>query len=287
MNRYALMIPAMFALAFAAAGFAQQGALTAEKLAENIYLVKGGLANTGFIVGEKGVAAIDAQMTAASAQQMIEEIKKITPKPLTTLILTHSDADHVNGTAGFPRGIEVVAGAGAKKEMEEAFKAPDAQALQPYLPTKTFSDKMDLDLGTERIRLIHFGPAHTSGDIVVFIPARKLAFVGDLFFAGRDPLIHRSKGGTSEGVIRTLQALLDLEAERYVPGHGAVATKPDIERSLKDLQEKKAKVSAMVREGKSLDDVKQAFGISTAPAKPGGMSFPSLVEVMYLELSGK
>jgi hypothetical protein len=56
---------------------------------------------------------------------------------------------------------------------------------------------------------------------------------------------------------------------------------------MKSLQEKQEKIKALIKEGKSLDEVKTAFGISTAPAKPGGMSFPSLVEVIYLELSGK
>jgi glyoxylase-like metal-dependent hydrolase (beta-lactamase superfamily II) len=146
---------------------------------------------------------------------------------------------------------------------------------------------MDLDLGTERIQLLHFGPAHTSGDAVIFFPARKLAFVGDLVFIGRDPLIHRFKGGASTGLIKTLKALLELNADKYVPGHGGIVGKSDIETEMKGLQEKQDKVRSLIKQGKSLDEVKTAFGIPTSPAKPGGMSFPSLVEVMYLELSGK
>lgn len=114
----------MMALGFGAAwlvmspGFSQQqSALTAEKIAGNIYIVKGGVANTGFVVGEKAVAAIDAEMTADSATQMIEQIRKVTSLPLTTLILTHSDGDHVNGLAGFPQGLE---------EVKTAFGIPPA-----------------------------------------------------------------------------------------------------------------------------------------------------------------
>lgn len=281
-------LPALCILMAFAAGFSQQpSALTAEKITENIYLVKGGLANTGFVVGEKEVAAIDAEMTADQAKKMIEEIQKVTPKPLTKIILTHSDGDHVNGLSGFPKGIEIISSRVAKKEMEDAVKAPNAQALQPYLPTRTFEDKLEIDLGTERIQLIHYGPAHTSGDAVVFFPARKLVFVGDLVFIGRDPLIHRSKGGTSTGLIKNLQALAVLDADRYVPGHGTIIAKSDVEGALKSLQDKQEKVRALIREGKTLAEVKQAFGLPDAPAKPGGMSFPSVVEVMYQELSGK
>jgi cyclase len=278
----------LFGLMALGIGFSQQpSAITAEKISDNIYIVKGGLANTGFVVGEREVAAIDAEMTADQAQKMIEEIRKVTPKPLTKIILTHSDGDHVNGLVGFPKGLEIISNVQAKNEMAEAAKGPMGQGLQDYLPTRTFTDKMDLDLAPERIQLLHFGPAHTSGDIVVFFPAKKLAFVGDLVFIGRDPLIHRAKGGSSTGLIKTLQALLDLDADKYIPGHGDVATKSDIEGEMKSLQEKQAKIKSLIQQGKSLDEVKEAFGIPTASAKPGGMRFPSLVEVMYLELSGK
>lgn len=270
-------------------GYSQQqsAVLTAEKVADNIYVVKGGVANTGFVVGEKEVVAIDAEMTAASAKQMIDEIKKVTANPLTKLILTHSDGDHVNGLAGFPKGLEIISSIQARSEMEEAFKAPNAQGLQEFLPTKTFTDKLDMVIAPERVQLIHLGQAHTSGDIVVFFPDRKLAFVGDLVFIGRDPLIHRQKGGTSAGLIKALKAILDLNAEKLIPGHGNVLGRGEAESVLKSLQEKQDKVRLLVKEGKSLDDVKTSFGIAAAPAKPGGFSFPSIVEVIYLELSAK
>ncbi len=283
-----LALGVMLGLMALSIGFSQQpSVITSEKIADNIYIVKGGLANTGFVIGEKEVAAIDAEMTADQAHKMIEEIRKATPKPLTKIILTHSDGDHVNGLVGFPKGLEIISNVQAKNEMAEAAKGPMGQGLQDYLPTRTFTDKMDLQIVPERIQLFHFGPAHTSGDVVVFFPAKKLAFVGDLVFIGRDPLIHRVKGGTSTGLIKTLKALLELNADKYVPGHGNLVTKSDIEAEMKGLQEKQEKIRSLIREGKSLDEVKTAFGIPTAPAKPGGMNFPSLVEVMYLELSGK
>jgi len=279
----------LFALMALNPGFSQQpsAAMTAEKLADNVYLVKGGVANTGFVIGEKEVAVIDAQMTADAARKMIDEIKKVTSKPLTKIILTHSDGDHVNGLAGFPQGLEIVSHVQAKNEMADAFKAPNAQALQPYLPTRTFTDKMNLDISPERVQLLHFSPAHTSGDSVGFLPDRKVAFVGDLVFLGRDPLIHRQKGGNSAGLIKNLKAILDLDADKYISGHNDPLSKSDVESAMKSLQEKQDRVRSLVQAGKSLEDVKKEFGISTAPAKPGGFSFPSLVEVMYLELTAK
>ncbi len=269
------------------AGFSQQPQpMTVEKVNGNIYVVKGGSgANTGFFVGEKEVLAIDSKMTPEASRQMIEEIKKVTPNPVTRLVITHSDGDHVNGLGGFPQGLEIIAHTQTKKDMEEAFKAPNFQPLQPYLPNKTFTESMDLRVGTERIQLLHFGPAHTSGDVVVFFPAEKVAFVGDLVFVGRDPLIHRQKGGNSLGLVKSLKALLALDADRYVAGHTEVLSKSEIEAELRDLEGRQAKIRAMVQEGKSLDDVKKAFGVMDRAGAPGGRRFSSLAEVIYLELT--
>ncbi len=269
-------------------GFAQQtSAIKAEPIADNVFMITGGIANAGFIIGDKEVLAIDAGMTADDAAKMLDTIKKTTEKPLTKLVLTHSDGDHINGIGGFPKGLEIYASEGARKEMAEAFEAPQLQGLKAYLPTQTFSEKMEIDLGSERIRLLHFGPAHTSGDTVLFLPEPKIAFIGDLVFLGRDPLIHRQKGGTSLGLIQSLQAILELDADRYVAGHNAILSRSDVEKALKNIQDKVSKVQSLVQDGKSLDETKKAFGIEESPAKAGGFSFPSLVEVIYLELAGK
>lgn len=266
--------------------FAQQPAeLKTERIEDNVYMITGGLANNGFIVGDNDVLVIDAGMTAGDAANILDAIKKATDKPLKKMALTHSDGDHINGIGGFPKGLEIYSSEGTKKEMESAFEAPDMQRLKEYLPTRTFTDKMDIELGTERIRLLHFGPAHTSGDTVVFLPERKTAFVGDLVFLGRDPLIHRNKGGTCLGLVHTLKEILKLDAEKFIPGHNDVLSRGDIESLLKNVEEKLAKVRSLVKEGKSLQETKSAFGIEDPPAKAGGLRFPSLVEVIYLELS--
>jgi cyclase len=275
-----------FAVAGMQGGFSQQPqAMTVEKVTGNIYLVKGGSgANTGFFVGEKEVLVIDAKMSSDAAKHMVDEIKGLTPNPITRVILTHSDGDHVNGLGGFPQGLEIIAHAATKTDMEEAFKAPNFVALQPYLPNRTFTEgKMELKSGAERIELLHFGPAHTSGDIVVFFPAEKVAFAGDLVFVGRDPLIHRQKGGTARGLVKTLNALAGLEADKYVAGHTEILSKGDIAGEKKSIEEKQAKIRSLIAEGKSLAEVKMAFGVEERNAAPGARRFMSLVEVIYLE----
>jgi cyclase len=173
--------------------------MSVEKVKGNIFQVKGGAgANTGFFVADKEVIVIDAKMTEESAEQMINEIKKVTSNPITKIIITHSDGDHVNGLVGFPSGLDIISHINTRDDMAKAFKSDTQRA---FLPTMTFSDRLNIFLksgaNSASVDLLYFGPAHTSGDAVVVFPAEKVAFIGDLLFLGRDPLIHRAKNGTS------------------------------------------------------------------------------------------
>ena len=265
----------------------QAAAVTAQLVKGNLYWIKGGNgANTAFYIGANSVIIIDAKMTADAAKQMIAEISKVTDKPIKMIIITHSDGDHVNGLIGFSMGLEIVASANCKSEMEEAFKDEKMAAFRAFLPNRTYPSLTTLTLGEPPVQLMHFGAAHTSGDTTVVFPAERVAFVGDLAFVGRDPLIHRQKGGTSIGYIATLKKLLDLPVDTFLSGHADPLTKNDLKTLLGALEEKMAKVEALVKEGKTLDEVKAAFGI--APAAAGQPSrWPSLVEVIYLDLTEK
>lgn len=266
----------------------QAAPIAVQPIKGGIHLVKGGSgANTAFVVGEKSVCVIDAKMTADSAKAMIAEIGKVTPKPITHIVITHSDGDHINGLAGFPTGLTIVASENTAREMAEAFKDERYAPLRAYLPNLTHSPgrKVTLDNGFPRIDLLHFGAAHTSGDTILYFPAEKVAFVGDLAFVGRDPLIHRQKGGTSTGYIATLKKMLELDVDTYLSGHADPLTKAELKPVLASLEEKTAKVQAMVKAGNSIEDVRKAFGIA-APAA-GAAQRPSLIEVIYLDLTEK
>ena len=259
--------------------------IKAHQVKGNIYEVKGGRgANTGFFIGEKEVMVIDAKMTEESAKQMIAEVKKLTTNPIKYVILTHSDGDHVNGLVGFPQDIIVVAHHQARKDMDQAFKDPEQRF---YLPSLTFSEKLKLYSGEEAIKLFHFGPAHTSGDVVVYFPDEKVAFLGDLLFLGRDPLIHRHKNGSSFGLVKTLKNVLKLDADTFVHGHGDIASRSDVEDVIKSLEEKQTKIKAFIEEGKSLEEIKKIFNVEDRPPQPGRRRRPILIEIIYLELIEK
>jgi cyclase len=287
---FKLIFLTVFILFFSLASFitAQQqepAPVKATPVKGNIYEVEGGRgANTGFFIGEKEVLVIDAKMTEESAKQMIAEIKKLTSNPIKYVILTHSDGDHVNGLVGFPPDVIVVAHDQAAKDMDHAFK--DAK-LRSYLPEVTFSKKMKLHLGDKTVELFHFGPAHTSGDVVVFFPEEKVAFIGDLLFLGRDPLIHRHKNGNSFGLVKNLKSILKLGAETFVHGHGPIASPSDLEGVIKSLEEKQIKIKALIEQGKSLEEIKKIFKVEDRPPRADRPRRPGLIETIYLELTEK
>ena len=279
-----LLLVAISGLAWSQGPPQQAPTLSIEKVKGNIYLVSGGSgANAGFFVGEKEVFLIDVKMSPDSARQMFDGINKLSSLPVTTIILTHSDGDHVNGFPGVPKGLKIIAHEQCLRELEKA--AEEQPFLKDYLPNQTFSSEKILSSGAAVIDLRNYGPAHTSGDTVVYLPGGNVAFVGDLAFIGRDPLIHRRKNGNSFGLVKTLKAILDHkpEIETFVPGHGGLLTRTDIDGLIKSIEEKQSQIKVMAAESRTLDEVKKAFGVTDPPA--GGMRFPSLAEVIYQELT--
>jgi glyoxylase-like metal-dependent hydrolase (beta-lactamase superfamily II) len=259
-------------------------------LKPNVYWVEGGGGNSGVIVGDKGVIVIDAKTTPAGGKELLDDIAKITPKPVTTVILTHSDGDHVNGLAAFPAGITIIAHENCKKEMEAALAAGGRGAPPAgHLPTEVVSkNKQDLKIDGVKIEVLHWAPAHTTGDLVVDLPAEKIVFTGDIIATQlADPLIHLAKNGSSEGWITTAKGIAGLNADQFVPGHGDVQTKAAIQKRLAVAAAKRAKIKDLVAQGKSLEEIKTAVGDPPAAPGRGGPAFASFTEVVYQELTKK
>lgn len=255
----------------------------------NLYWVQGGVgSNDGFIVGNKGVVLIDTKTTVDSEKGVIAEIAKVTPKAVDTVIITHSDGDHVNGLAAFPPGLTIIAQENCKKEMEASASSRNP-APQDRLPTKTYDKTDKLTIDGVRIRLYHWAPGHTSGDTIVYLPDQKIVFGGDLLVTNRpDTTIHMEKNGTAAGWIENAKGMIGLNADTYLTGHGEVMTKADVQKKLDFIQDKYNKIKAMVAQGKSLDEIKTSFGEPTAPAPPNANGTPAaatMTEVIYKEVS--
>jgi cyclase len=257
----------------------------------NVYWATGGAgSNDGIIVGTNGVFLVDTKTTVASEKDVIAEVTKITSKPITAAIVTHSDGDHVNGLAALPDGVTVYAQENCKKEMEASASSPNP-APQNRLPSKTYDKTDRLTIDGVHVILYHWAPGHTSGDTVIYLPDQKVVFSGDLLVTNRpDTGIHPEKHGSAAGWILNAKGMLGLDADTYLTGHGDMMTKADVQKKLDLIQGKYDQIKTMVAQGKSLDEIKTSFGESTAAPKPGPngqLPAATLTEVIYTEVSKK
>ncbi len=261
------------------------------QLAPGDYLVSGPISNAGFIIGDDGVIAIDAQIFVPAAKAELAEIAKLTTKPVNVMILTHSDPDHINGLPAFPRGMAIYAQDNAKAEIEGVIADPNSNGLPPppeirnYVPTHTVQHREDLVIDGVRLVLIHTAPAHTDGDLIVYLPASRLVYAGDLLTPaiGPYPGIHLNKHGSSLGWIASVKAMLSLDADLFVSGHGAPLTRDEVKARLATAIQRRAEIKAMVEQGKSLAEIKLA--LHDAPLPGVAARFPTFIETTYQELA--
>jgi cyclase len=188
-----------------------------------------GLNNTGFIAGNRGVAVIDTCFTEARTRAFIDAIGGVTDRPVQTLVNTHHHGDHTYGNYLFPQAAivghrlcrqEVLAGGvPAAERPSPLFPSVHWGDLQVSPPFLTFDENLTLHVDDLAVELIFVGPAHTTNDVVAWIPERKLLFTGDVVFNGGTPFVIM---GSVAGSLQALDRLRQLGAERIVPGHGAV-----------------------------------------------------------------
>jgi glyoxylase-like metal-dependent hydrolase (beta-lactamase superfamily II) len=245
--------------------------LVVHQLKPNVYWVEGAGGNSGVIVGKKGVIVVDAKTSAAGATELIADIAKITPKPVTTIFLTHSDGDHVNGLQSFPKGLTIIAHENGKTEMQAAPNAAAGGALADYMPTRTVKkNKEDMTIDGVHLRTYHFAPAHTSGDLMIYLPGDKIMFTGDVVATQSPyPLIHLEKNGTTDGWITTLNGIIATDAVTFVPGHGDVQTKADLQKRVADTTARRDQIKALAAQ-KSLNEIRVALNEAPPAARGGG-----------------
>jgi len=288
-NRLAGLFATVTAVAFfgtLASAQAPFPPVTVKKLKDNVYVAEGGGGTSTIVIGQNSVIVVDGKNREPDGKQLFEEVGKLTNKPIRTVIFTHSDPDHVRGLTGFPKGMHltIIAHENDKKEIEEDLaKGGQQSPPREYLPNKIVTqERENMTIEGVKMTLIHVANAHTSGDLAVYFPDYKLIASGDLLADG-DPGIHLFKNGSSEGWIKFVSALVDLDADTYVRGHAAVGTREQARQALANAIAKRGKIADLVKQGKSLDEIKQALG---EPVKAAGR-FETFTETTYQELTKK
>lgn len=189
----------------------------------------GGIANIGFVVGEKCVAVIDSGGTKLLGDALRQAVKARTDKPICYVINSHVHPDHIFGNAAFASDQPGFVGH-HKLPAAMATRGPVyLNALERNLgavavgstvvpPTLVVRDRLDLDLGGRTLELRAWPTAHTDNDLTVYDPKSGTLWTGDLLFVGHVPVVD----GSIRGWLRVIAEMKALPAERVVAGHGLI-----------------------------------------------------------------
>ena len=204
-------------------------AIRMEKVKDSLYVVTGGRAsgenggisgNTTVFIADSGVVLVDTKYPGYG-KAILDQVKSVTNKPVTMIINTHTHGDHTGSNNQFARTVDFVAQENTKANMSrmEDFKGENAA----FLPKKTFTDKMSLLSGKDRIDLYYFGAGHTNGDAVIVFPALRAAVMGDLFARKWAPGIDAGNGGSVLAFPQTLaKAVAALKGnDTFITGHSS------------------------------------------------------------------
>jgi cyclase len=225
------------------------------------------VSNFGVVVGPRSILAIDAGGGPQHARNFLAAVQPL-GKPIDRVVITHEHPDHITGLTQFPQGVDIVAQEETRAQMVKmgtpqtpAYWATNAAWARPgdvnrvILPTTTFHDRMSVWYGDTRVDFVWPGRAHTSGDALVYVPSRKILFMGDIAFFDVTPL--NGSGFVGDWIKVCDQILADPNVEIIVPGHGPVGGKHE-------LADMKGYLELLYREGRRKFDAGVSPGRAAA-----------------------
>jgi cyclase len=268
---------------FFSTGAAAPEKMTMSRVADGVYFMENsrGSSNSTFIVTNDGVVVLDFHI--ANADQTLAAIRKVTDKKVRYLISSHSAGDHASGAWHFrdDKPIYIATKNQAQdlfmqegKEFEERKNSNDPQRAAykgkyQVLPDLTFDGTLTFYLGGLTFQLTAEGRGHSTGDLTVYIPQKRVMLMGDLL----DTEIHPGQGESAgvfysnvKGWIQILDNVMqrNLPVDTYIPGHGPV----HVGRGLQDLEEQKRyfvvmrnEVAKMMAAGKTLEQIEKEFKV--------------------------
>jgi glyoxylase-like metal-dependent hydrolase (beta-lactamase superfamily II) len=200
-----------------------------------------GWSNAGLVVGDGASLLVDTLFDLTLTRAMLDGLAPLTDAaPIATLVNTHANGDHCYGNE-LVTGAEIVASDATAREItdvppaslaalkgapgpvgalfEHFFGAFDFEGITLTPPTRTFSDRLGLDVAGTRVDLVEVGPAHTEGDTIVHVPDAGVVFTGDICFIEGTPIVW---AGPLDRWIAACDLIVDLDPAVVVPGHGPV-----------------------------------------------------------------
>src|SRR2546421_318013 len=256
--------------AFQGPSAAALAATKIEKVKDNLYVITGSGVdpqdafsggNTAVFVTESGVVVVDTKLPGWGPT-ILDRIKSVTNKPVTTIINTHTHSDHTGSNEFSGATVDSVVQENTKANMAkmDEFKGEKAK----FLPKRTYKDKFTLGKGKDEIDLFYFGPAHTNGDSFVVFPALRTMHVGDVFAWKALPYIDADNGGSVVGHAQTLaKAVANVKnVDTIINGHIPVQTWNDLKEYADFSQDFLTFAQTEIKAGKTVDQAAAEYKVN-------------------------
>jgi glyoxylase-like metal-dependent hydrolase (beta-lactamase superfamily II) len=193
-----------------------------KKVRDNLYVIPGAGGNTTVFVTQGGVVLVDTKLPN-NGEPILNQVRTVTDKPVSMIINTHTHPDHIGSNDYFPASVEVITHENTRKWMSAN---PRVASNPVAMPDRTFTDRMTVGRGDDRIDLYYFGAGHTDGDAFIVFPARRAMAAGDIFAWKMAPLIDPMAGGSVLALPVTLDTAMKgiPNVDTVIEGHGDVNT---------------------------------------------------------------
>ena len=296
------LICALAILAVAAPAYAQQDfskvEIKAEQLAPGVAVLFGAGGNIGVSYGEDGTILIDDQYAPMTAK-IQAAVSGLGAAPVKFLVNTHWHGDHSGGNENLGNAgavimahdnVRVRLAAGAVSGAGTSGARTIAAAPRIALPVITYAEGLKLHLNGEEVRVIHMPAAHTDGDSIIHWTKSNIIHMGDLFMLQVSfPYVDRDSGGDVRGFVVAADKVLAIanDQTKIIPGHGAIATKADLQNHRNMIATVIVKVEAGIKAGQTLDQIKASNPTDGFGVNPKGfISADRFVETVYNNLKG-
>jgi len=267
------------------------------KVAGNVYMLEGAGGNIGASVGDDGIVIVDDQY-APLADKIQAALKGITDKPVRFVINTHYHGDHTGGNAYFQKQAPIIAHDNVRKRLESGGGAGNGgsvhmdvkPAAKEALPILTFDHDVTVHLNGEDIRALYFPAGHTDGDSIIFFPKSNVVHMGDDFVTYGFPFIDVEAGGSINGMIDAVEKVIaQLPPDvKVIPGHGPISSLDDVRAYLTMLKATRDVTAQALKEGKTLDQMKQAKILEPWKKYSGGfINEDAFLETLCNSLTGQ
>ena len=300
-NRYLVLVISLVLLTFFTEGgqSAEEGAkppppAVVKQIAPDLYFhFDYDSSNSIIWATEEGVLVIDTRQHPRGAKELVEKIRKITDKPIRWAVVTQAHGDHYLGNQVFKElGATIVSQSDAAQVMEKYFDKDvarrggffkrhsfDPKEIKMTLPDVTFETKMNIHMGGKVAQLIYLGPAQDPGASFIYFPHAKALATGGSY--GTRSWANPMFTPSVDGWIGALRKIMEMDVDVYLPGHGDVGTKKDVQEAIGFLTDLQGAVKDAIAKGMSREEAAKTLQFPKYKDWRNADNAPANITAMY------